>query len=98
MTESAMLALAGAVILLCLGIIGWFIRTGFEGIKDGFTELKEMFNTLTARFDRLAEKQSDCVTWDDLAREIDPLKEKIESHGHSIVALQTTCKAVHGGK
>lgn len=95
-----MVPVAGGVILLCLTIIGCLIKVlmdrGFESIQDGFVEVKNMFNSLVARFDKLDERQRECVTWADLDKELGPLKSSRDSHEKRIIRIETTCEGKHG--
>lgn len=93
-----MVPVAGGVILICLTIIGCLIKVlmdrGFEGIRAGFVEVKDMFHALVARFDKLDERQRNCMTWDDW-RALG-LEEKVREHDKEIAVIKTTCKAEHG--
>lgn len=91
-------AIAGAVILILLGIIGWQYseeRKGILGsVRDGFSEIKGLVASLTARFDKLDERQRDCMTWDDWRAM--GLEEKVREHDRDIAGIKATCKAEHG--
>jgi hypothetical protein len=95
MSEGAMLSVAGAVILVLLGIIGWQYRQERKGIldsvRDGFTEIKSLVAALTARFDKLDERQRDCMTWEDWRAM--GLEEKVREHDRDIASIKATCKA-----
>lgn len=92
------LAVAGAVILVLLGIIGWQYSEERKGIltsvRDGLAEIKGLVAALTARFDKLDERQRECMTWDDF-RALG-LEDKVREHDRDIATIKATCKAEHG--
>lgn len=93
MTESAMLSIAGALILLLLGIIGYMARQDRQSISvtmaAGFAELKTLVASIEARL-RQAEK--DCVTWEAL----ESVKLDTKGLDRRVTAVEAKCKAEHG--
>lgn len=95
---SLVLATAGALIAILLAVIGWQYREERKGVltsvKDGFAEIKSMFAALTARFDKLDERQRECMTWEDWRAM--GLEEKVREHDKELASIKATCKAAHG--
>lgn len=104
MGEAVLLSIAGAIILILLGVIGnLYLRewkrqdedkqTLSKVMSEGFTKLESLIGGVAAQAQRL---ERDCVTWEDLGKELGPLKAGQVNHGERLVALETNCKAEHG--
>lgn len=78
-----------AVQVLVLGLAVVIIRNALLEVK---AQLKVFGETLTnCRLDI-----KDCVTWDELARELGPLRDGREDHEKRLGVLETKCEARHG--
>jgi hypothetical protein len=93
MSESAMLALAGTVIVLLLGVIGHLLRQDRQSIAAtmaaGFAELKTLIAGVAAQAQRL---ERDCVTWEDFNK----LRADVTCQGTEIAVIKKTCEVEHG--
>ena len=69
-----------------LAIIGWLIVNKLNGIDKKLDRYEE----------RQAKVEKDCVTWDDLNKELGPIKRKTDAHEVELATLKATCKAEHG--
>lgn len=54
------------------------------------------FRGWMGRVNQKLDKVNDCVTWEELGKELGPLKAGQVNHGERLVALETNCKAEHG--
>jgi hypothetical protein len=98
---SLALTIAGAAILLLVGIVGWMYQEDRRGLssrmRDGFDEVKQMFIAQSAKYDKLDERQDeldrDCLKWEDLRRL--GYDEKLRDHDRDIAAMKATCREKH---
>ena len=78
------------VVVVAFGLTVWVIKADLTGIRK---EMGDMAKTITDI--RLALK--DCVTWEELARELGPIRVRGEDHEKRIGAIEVTCKQQHKG-
>ena len=89
MTEAAMLVISGAILLLLLAIIGWFVSDKLATLTMGIAALHTKFDNVIAE---QAQLKKDCVPWE----EFDKLKVDVTHINTEIAVIKTTCNAEHG--
>lgn len=94
-----------AIILVTAGIgaLGWilawlinslkdFFRTEISDIKTGIAALMQAFNDFK---ERLTKVEATCLTWEDLEKELGPVKHKVEKLEKNQSVMATTCTIRH---
>lgn len=94
-----------AIILVTAGIaaLGWilawlinslkdFFRTEISDLKTGIAALMQAFNDFK---ERLTKVEATCLTWEDLEKELGPVKHKVECHDKSITVIVAKCAMQH---
>jgi len=66
-------------------------------IRNAVARLEAKLETLANVLTGVRHDLKDCVTWDELSRELSPVRASRDDHERRIGVLETKCEARHGG-
>lgn len=89
---TAGIAVVGWIIAFLVNSLKEFFKAELDGLKASITALAKSFEDFKAR---LTKVEATCLTWEDLEKELGPVKDKIEKHDKSLSVIVTTCTMRH---
>ena len=84
-----------ALNLLVLGLAVWILRANHSATQRELKSNREEFKKVVESIHSLELRLASCVTWEELGRELSPLRHKEENHEARIKEIEVTCKNNH---
>lgn len=89
---TAGLAVVGWILAFLVNSLKEFFKAELDGLKASISALAQSFEDFKSR---LTKVEATCLTWEDLEKELGPVKHKVECHDKSISVIVAKCAMHH---